>query len=82
MKKSKSKNEMSIWAITAHSESGDDYGVFLFDKKPTDDQLEYWLRELCPGEWEDADSEDEDHGPGFRGSYLHIDVSETSVIKL
>jgi len=73
----------TIWAVSVSSESGDDYGPFLFDKKPNDKQLEYWLRELCPGEWDDADAEDEDdRGPGVFGSYLHIDISEATVIRL
>lgn len=59
MKAKKSK----IWVLTASSESGDDYGPWLFDFKPTDRELEMFLREEAPGEWEDE-------GPGFKGSYL------------
>lgn len=74
---------MTIFCLTATSESGDDYGPFLFNKKPTDTQLEYWLREFCPGEFDDADAEnEEDSGPGVFGSYLHINLSEAEMIKL
>jgi hypothetical protein len=62
---------MKIYEVRVKSESGDDYGSFLFDGKPNDDQLEKVLRENCPGEWDGAEDPDE-HGPGFRGSYLWI----------
>ncbi len=55
----------TAWCITGHSESGDDYGPWLFNKKPTDEQMEAILREDCPGEWDDE-------GPGAFGSYVHL----------
>ena len=60
------------WSIAVKSESGDDYGPHLFDHKPDDDELEKFLRELSPCDWPD-DPDDLADGPGFRGSYLHVD---------
>lgn len=68
----------SVWVIFMKSESGDNYGPYVFDKEPTDDQLKDFLKEHCPGDFDD----DED-GPGVFGSYLHIEESfQTEVYKL
>ena len=80
VKETKQKDS-AMTIFTVSSESGDDYGPFLFDRKPTDAELEYWLREFCPGEWDDAEDED-NRGPGIFGSYLHVDMSEQTVVKL
>lgn len=57
---------MKVWAVTAQSESGDDYGVWLFKNKPTQKRLEEEARKRAPGEFEEED------GPGSFGSYLHV----------
>lgn len=57
---------MKVWAVTAQSESGDDYGVWLFKTKPTKERLEAEARKRAPGEFEDGG------GPGDFGSYLHL----------
>lgn len=75
--KSKS-NKLTV--VLVHSESGDDYGPFLFSKKPTDAQLKAFLQERCPGEFED-EAEDGD-GPGEWGSYLHVRITEREVLEL
>jgi hypothetical protein len=58
------------------SESGDDYGPILFNEEPDDDALEAYLRLNFSQEWPldrfNPDDEDEG-GPGFRGSCLHIE---------
>lgn len=66
---------MTVWCVTGHSESGDDYGPWLFNKKPTQKQLKKLLKEDCPGEWDD--------GPGAFGSYVHLSKPfEVSIIEL
>jgi len=65
-----------VWCVTGHSESGDDYGPWLFDKKPTQKQLKKMLKEDCPNEWDDE-------GPGAFGSYVHLKGPfEVSIIEL
>ena len=62
-----------IWTVTAESESGDDYGVIgTFDHEPTEDELnEITCYDVigCDG-WDISDKS----GPGWNGSYLHIEV--------
>lgn len=53
------------------TESGDHYGPFVFDEELTEDELEDFLREEFPDEWLD------DNGPGFRGSYIYADWSDS-----
>lgn len=67
-----------MWCITITSESGDDYGPHLFNREPTGDEIETFLKELAPCDWYD-----ESDGPGFRGSYLHVSGPfEISVVEL
>jgi len=61
----------TIWIVTGKSESGDDYGPFSYKHKPTDDQL----RELCHM----VDGDENEDGPGDYGSYVHLNVKETTV---
>ncbi len=72
----------TVWCVLGHSESGDDYGPWLFNKKPTPEQLEALLKEECAGEFE----EEEDgtyEGPGDFGGYVHLTGPfETSIIEL
>lgn len=58
--------------LRVYTESGDKY-KFRISKNITDDELEIFLRKnMPPEEWEK--NEDGEHdGPGFRGSYIHID---------
>jgi hypothetical protein len=76
---------MKVLAVTINSESGDDYGVFLFKEKPTDQQFKEWLKENLPPE--DADPEyileENGHkGPGIWGTYLYWSWSEEEIIEL
>lgn len=48
-----------------HTESGDRYKIKVA-KNISGDELEKILREKFPDEWEGD-------GPGFRGSYIHIE---------
>ena len=54
-----------IWAVTGQSESGDDYGPYLYHKYPTDEQLTALVKVLDYG---DGD------GPGDYGSYVHLTI--------
>jgi len=67
-------DDSEIWVLSATSESGDDYGPWVFSSRPHEDQIEEFLREQCPSEWEDE-------GPGFRESYLHINLIKTELQK-
>lgn len=74
------KKTSQVHVLSISSESGDDYGPFLFGKKPSDRELFDFLNEQCPGEMDDASLDepgevDEDgngYGPGWKGSYLHL----------
>ena len=55
-----------FWVLSVTSESGDSYGPSLFEEKLDDSELEVFLHNQFPDEWE------EDDGPGIFGSYLHI----------
>jgi len=71
---------MKIWSVTGESESGDDYGPWLFNKKPTDKQLELMLRTDYDYEFPDAE---DGEGPGSYGSYIHLsEPVEIEVIEL
>lgn len=61
----------TVWVVSAHSESGDDYGPIVFARKPTDKEL----KALCVS-W---DSDDYGDGPGDYGSYCYLDVDEVEV---
>ncbi len=56
---------IKCYILEASSESCDHFGPWAFDKKPTLKQIETFLRENAPEEWEDGP------GPGFEGSYLY-----------
>lgn len=66
------KKKSYVWVVTAKSESSDDYGPWVFAKKPTDDELKKFCQEQCPGEFEDCGDESDPDGPGEWGSYLHV----------
>lgn len=67
------KEKNFVWVVTAKSESGDEYGPWIFAHKPTDEELFQVSKERCPGEFEDfSDNEEEPDGPGSWGSYLHV----------
>lgn len=72
------KSIMDVVVVTAHSESGDDYGPWVFDQKLSSRQLEQFLREMAEGDFPEEGEED---GPGDFGSYLFVTISETTVIK-
>lgn len=69
-KKTEKKTESLdvVCVITGHSESGDDYGPWVFDKKPDDEFLKKFLAEHAPGEYPPS----EDDGPGIFGTELHL----------
>lgn len=54
-----------VWVVTAKSESGDDYGPWVFSSRPT----EATLKKLVRAQGEDGEDCD---GPGVFGSYLHL----------
>lgn len=56
-----------VYVYTGMSESGDVYGPWVFEKKPTPMKLSQILRNDCAGEFtEHAD------GPGIFGSFIHL----------
>jgi len=71
----------AVHVITLKSESGDDYGPFVFNRQPTDKELEKFLRFYCEQEFVEPDSHDEDEGcgdqsgPGIFGSCLHMQMN-------
>lgn len=72
---------MKIVVITGKSESGDDYGPWLFTSQPNEKQLKNFLRQVAEGEFVDGvETEDDDEaGPGVYGSYLHIEIHECNI---
>lgn len=56
---------MKVWVVTVQSESGDDYGPYVFAEKPTRKTLKALVRSI------EVDGECGD-GPGDFGSYLHL----------
>jgi hypothetical protein len=51
--------------IRLYTESGDKYKIKV-KENTSEDELEKILKEKFPDEWEEE-------GPGFRGSYIHIE---------
>ena len=70
-----------VTVITAKSESCDDYGPWVFETRPTDEQLEAFLREHAAGEFEENEDGEFD-GPGIFGSYLHVEIHERNVFPI
>jgi len=62
------KKEKPIWIVTAHSESGDDYGPKRYNHKPTEEDLREFIK--ATGEELDCD------GPGDFDSYVHLEVNK------
>lgn len=57
-----------IWIVTAHSESGDDYGPKRYNHEPTEKDLRAFI--AATGEELDCD------GPGDFDSYVHLEVNK------
>lgn len=74
---SKIESAGEVVVVTGHSESGDDYGPWVFDKKPDDEFMKAFLKEYAAGDWDD----DED-GPGHYGSYVHLRFSTCTIDKI
>lgn len=70
----KKKGIRWVSVFTAKSESGDEYGPWVFHRTPTDKQLVEFLKKECPGEFDV-----EEPGPGAFGSYLHLCESRARV---
>lgn len=62
---------MKTKILRVYTESGDKY-KFKILAKTNKDQLELFLRQQLPDEWE-TNEDGENDGPGFRGSYIYID---------
>jgi len=52
--------KQKIHALTINSESGDDYGVYIWKNKPSDEILEAWLRKNFEQEFPYEDEEKEE----------------------
>jgi hypothetical protein len=64
-------SKATVFVVTGHSESGDDYGPVVFTKEPSDAKL----KELAHS-WDGDEDED---GCGDFGSWVYLSVSETEV---
>lgn len=64
---------MKVWVVTGDSESGDDYGPFVFSKKPSKEKLRKLCEEHC--DWGEGD------GPGNFGSYTYLTTTACEVDK-
>ena len=56
-----------VHVVSVHTESGDNYGPFVFERKPDDARLKAFLRKRLP-----SDDLDSDEGPGWCGTYVHL----------
>lgn len=73
---------MKFWTATITSESGDDYGAFIFKEKPSKEKLKKWLAEEFPGDADPDEYEGKEKGPGIFGTYLYVEWNESEVIEL
>jgi hypothetical protein len=71
----------NVFVITAHTDASDHYGPWVFNKKPTDAQLEAFLRKNCPNEFPRANHRHDLDGDadGAFGSFLYLDITEVKV---
>lgn len=44
---------MKVWVVTGRSESGDDYGPWVYSSKPSEKFLKQMLKENFPDEFDD-----------------------------
>ena len=63
------KSNGRLWIITAHSESGDDYGPKRYNHEPTEDDKRNFILEDTPEEINCG-------GPGDFDSYVHLKINE------
>ena len=61
----------TVWVLTGHSESGDDFGPLVFAKKPTEREQ----KEIAFS-WDGDEGRD---GLGDYGSYVSLTLSEVEV---
>lgn len=71
MKTNKDLIGQTVWVLTGHSESGDDYGPFVFAKKP----FKKKLKEIAY-DWDGVKGM---RGPGDFGSFVFLELSETEI---
>jgi len=64
----------SVFVVSGHSESGDDY-VAVFRNDPTEKQLSE-LVHSWDGNQDYMDEDELNQGPGYAGSYVHINVEK------
>jgi len=76
------KNMKKVIVVTGRNESGDDYGPWVFDKRPSEKFMEAFLREYSPDEFlDDEDYENyEDEGPGDFGSCISLVYNECIIL--
>lgn len=60
---------MNFYIVLGNSESGDEYGPFLFTYEPTKKDLRNLIRDRC--DWGEHGD-----GPGMFGSYTYLSVHE------
>lgn len=64
------KKQNTVWVVTGHSESGDDYGPMVYKNKPSDKTLKDLCESWDAGDWD---------GPGDYDSYVHLNVEECEI---
>ena len=57
------------------SESGDNYGPFVFAQKPSNEQLRY----ICEYDWCHHENSEDDRGAGDFGSNIYLTAKECEV---
>jgi hypothetical protein len=67
-------NEKKVVVVIGYSESGDDYGPWVFDERPSEEFMEAFLRKEAPGEFEED-------GPGDFGSCVSLRYNECVILR-
>jgi len=62
-----------VYVVCVNSESGDEYGPFVFEKKPTDLFLKKFLKKECPDEFYSNNC-------GAWGSALHYEIKDCNIL--
>jgi hypothetical protein len=69
-KRSTKSCPLTVWVVTAVSESADHYGPEVYTSKPSDETLKTLCESWDAGDWD---------GHGDYNSYCHLEVTECPV---
>ena len=67
---------MEVWMLEITTELSDKHSPILLENKPSDQELEIWLRKTFSDEFPD-----DDMGPGIFGSFLYLKWTKTKIDK-